>query len=149
MAGGKAGVGGVDRKACGLPYYGTRLHSRHSHAAAPHRPPRPPRAFPRHPSPQPDHDSEHNIGFQACHLPTCGLQPAACSLQPPPLAHPTAAHTLGAQTPCLLWQVLSHEAADIRPINVRRELGMVCDECLALEKAAVLELKEGKEAKVL
>ena len=45
--------------------------------------------------------------------------------------------------------MLSHEAADIRPINVRRELGIVCDECLALEKAAVLELKEGKEAKVL
>jgi hypothetical protein len=44
--------------------------------------------------------------------------------------------------------VLSHESRDIRPINVRRELGLVCDECLAKEKAAVLQLKEGREAKV-
>ena len=77
----------------------------------------------------------------------CSLQPAACS--PSPLAPRPHHRRLHPCTPCLIWQVLSHEAADIRPINVRRELGIVCDECLATEKAAVLELKEGKEAKVL
>ena len=85
------------------------------------------------------------------------MQPAACSPRPspPPLApvprprHRRPHHRQSATpTPCFIWQVLSHEAPDIRPINVRRELGLVCDECLATEKAAVLELKEGREAKV-
>ena len=39
------------------------------------------------------------------------------------------------------WKVLSHEAPDIRPINVRRELGLLCEASLAQEKKARLRLK--------
>ena len=44
-------------------------------------------------------------------------------------------------TPRHIWQVLSHEAPAIRPINVRRELGLLCEASLAHEKKALLQLK--------
>jgi len=41
--------------------------------------------------------------------------------------------------------VLSHEAPDVRPINVRRELGLLCEASLAQEKKARLRLKPEPE----
>ena len=68
----------------------------------------------------------------------CSLQPAACSRRPAPTPPPPPRHM---PTPRHIWQVLSHEAPAIRPINVRRELGLLCEASLAHEKKALLQLK--------